>query len=98
MHFKSNNLTVEAVENRRNIEFSICTLNLCDIENDKQELNNLKQQLDVLTDKLNETKDQLNTIQKIYAGTYMQSLLRDADIERYADEIPSGLDDEIMSL
>ena len=68
------------------------------IENDKQELNNLKQQLDVLTDKLNETKDQLNTIQKIYAGTYMQSLLRDADIERYADEIPSGLDDEIMSL
>ena len=68
------------------------------IENDKQELNNLKQQLDVQTDKINETKDQLNTIQKIYAGTYMQSLLRDADIERYADEIPSGLDDEIMSL
>lgn len=68
------------------------------ISNDKQELAELKKQYDDLKMVVDETKEQLDAIESIYKGTYMQSLLRDANIETYADEIPSGFDEDFLTI
>ena len=47
---------------------------------------------------IKKTHENITFVSENIEDAYHKSLLRDADIERYADEIPSGLDDEIMSL